>query len=266
MFLVDALRGLTPYSKAWRWQRETLKERIASPTLNHRDYLVCLEHSPVYTLGRSSKPSDLLCGGGGGESGSSSTSRVFDNARQAAALLGIDLHEIERGGKVTYHGPGQLVVYPLLHLREPFFKPDLHLYVYKIEEVVIKSLAKFGLPAERLKGFPGVWVRNRKIAAVGMNCSKWYTSHGFALNVNPDLEAFRRIVPCGINDRDVTSLAAELKAIATERGQGTNADLPSLDEVKEVVLSTFCSEFMCDLEDDDEQVEKMMAYSLQVKI
>ena len=191
---------------------------------------------------------------------SENTSGAFDNARRAAALLGVDLHEIERGGKVTYHGPGQLVVYPLLHLREPLFKPDLHLYVYKIEEVIIKALAHFGLTAERSKGFPGVWVRNRKIAAVGMNCSKWFTSHGFALNVNPDLDAFRRIVPCGINDRDVTSLAVELKAVESDMGQRENIYIPSVNEVKDVVLSTFCSEFMCDLEYDDEQVEKMMTY------
>jgi len=161
----------------------------------------------------------------------------------------------------------------MLHLREPFFKPDLHLYVHKIEEVIIKALAHFGISAERLKGYPGVWVRNKKIAAIGMNCSKWFTSHGFAINVNPDLDAFRRIVPCGINDRDVTSLEIELKlkenAITTTRttiissmkGENVNETskvFPGVNEVKDVVLVMFCQEFNCDLDIDTTQLEKMM--------
>jgi len=289
IYLLDAIQHATfpiSYSKAWKWQKEKIQERISSPFINHRDYLVCLEHKPVYTLGRSSKPSDLLFGkenieiqshdikSSSNQSSSGCTiSGIFDNARKAAALFGADLHEIERGGKVTYHGPGQLVVYPMLHLREPFFKPDLHLYVHKIEEVIIKALAHFGISAERLKGYPGVWVRNKKIAAIGMNCSKWFTSHGFAINVNPDLDAFRRIVPCGINDRDVTSLEIELKlkenAITTTRttiissmkGENVNETskvFPGVNEVKDVVLVMFCQEFNCDLDIDTTQLEKMM--------
>ena len=284
IYLLDAIKHATfpiSYSKAWNWQKEKIQERISSPFINHRDYLVCLEHKAVYTLGRSSKPSDLLFGKEHTErqsqnvnqSSGNTISGIFDDARKAAALFGADLHEIERGGKVTYHGPGQLVVYPMLHLREPFFKPDLHLYVHKIEEVIIKALAHFGISAERLKGYPGVWVRNKKIAAIGMNCSKWFTSHGFAINVNPDLDAFRKIVPCGINDRDVTSLEVELKlkeSLITTRtreettsssieGKKVYKDFPDVNEVKDVVLATFCQEFNCDLDIDTTQLEKMMS-------
>jgi lipoate-protein ligase B len=145
--------------------------------------------------------------------------------------------------------------------------------VHKIEEVIIKALAHFGISAERLKGYPGVWVRNKKIAAIGMNCSKWFTSHGFAINVNPDLDAFRRIVPCGINDRDVTSLEIELKLkeslITTTTRTTTIASMtrekvnetqvfPGVNEVKDVVLVMFCQEFNCDLDIDTTQLEKMM--------
>jgi lipoate-protein ligase B len=149
-----------------------------------------VEHPPVVTLGRRSQPRELLLD------------------RDALARQGIELHAIERGGKTTYHGPGQLVGYPILGLR------DLGLavprYVALLEHVLIEYLASLGLQASRRPGYPGVWVSGRKIGAIGVHVKRWVTMHGFALNLAPDLRHFQTIVPCGIDDAAVTSVAAEL--------------------------------------------------------
>lgn len=188
--------GVVPYSVAWGWQQALLANRIGgAPGADAlRDVVFFLEHTHVYTLGRAATRAHLL----------------FD---PASGAVDAEVHTVERGGKVTYHGPGQLVVYPLLSLGR--YVKDLHWFVRSIEEALIGTLGHFGLPAGRAAGYPGVWVEpgtrgERKIAQVGMNCSKWVTTHGLALNVSPDMRYFGHIVPCGIDDRPVTSMAAEL--------------------------------------------------------
>jgi len=209
--------GRVPYAAAWSLQQALHGERMATAGLRH--VLLFLEHTPVYTLGRSASPLDLL----------------FDPCAEA----GVEVHRVERGGKVTYHGPGQAVVYPIVDLRDPALKADLHWYVTGIEETIIRTIAGYGVPAVRMPGKPGVWVHEagapagrlpwRKIAAVGMACSKWVTYHGFAVNVGPglDMAAWGRIVPCGVGDADkgVTSLAAELRTA----GRGAEAEALKLD-------------------------------------
>ncbi|MEC4807340.1 MAG: lipoyl(octanoyl) transferase LipB [Jaaginema sp. PMC 1080.18] len=174
--------GIVPYQKAWDYQRSQLQKRIENPHLN--DLLILLEHPPVYTLG----------------TGATLDYLKFDPHNTTA-----ELHRIERGGEVTYHCPGQIVGYPILNLR--FYQQDLHWYLRQLEEVLIQVLKQYNLPAYRLKGFTGVWLENRKIAAIGIKVSRWITMHGFALNVNPNLSGFQQIIPCGIADKPVGSLA-----------------------------------------------------------
>ncbi len=173
--------GTVPYGEALEWQRELAEDRIAG-RLTH-DVLLLLEHPPVVTLGRNSHPANLL---------------------QPA---GIDLFEVERGGDVTFHGPGQLVGYPILDLRA--YKPDLHWYLRTLEQALIEALGVLGIVAERNPGFTGVWTRGKKIASIGIHVKQWVTWHGFALNVTTDLTHFDRIVPCGIHGVEMTSVERE---------------------------------------------------------
>ena len=201
--------GVVGYTEAWRWQQDMLRSRIegnASGSELLPDVVFFLQHHNVYTLGRAANKAHLL----------------FDPSEGS---VDAEVHTVERGGKVTYHGPGQLVVYPILNLAR--FTKDLHWYVRSIEEVIIATLGHFGIIADRAQGFPGVWVGDRKVAQVGMNCSKWVTTHGFAINVDPDMRYFGHIVPCGIDDRPVTSMAQELQRRV------------SVDEVKPVVARHF---------------------------
>jgi lipoyl(octanoyl) transferase len=174
---VDA--GLVPYGEAWAWQKLRLEERKRSPELFDLLYLV--EHPAVYTLGQAS---DL---------------RFVKFAPGECELV-----RIERGGEVTYHGPGQLVGYPILNLVH--YRQDLHWYLRQLEEVLIRTVGHLGLVGERVEGLTGVWVNGVKVAAIGIKVSRWITMHGFALNVCPDMAGFDRIVPCGIADRSVGSL------------------------------------------------------------
>jgi lipoyl(octanoyl) transferase len=156
------------------------------------DTLLLLEHPPVITLGVK-------------------TRGAFTNVRadhDALASRGVAVHETGRGGDVTYHGPGQLVGYPILDLKPD--RQDVHRYVRDLEEVLIRTAADYGLAAGRMTGLSGAWVGDRKLAAIGVRISRWVTSHGFALNVTTDLSGFDLIVPCGIADRGVTSLSALL--------------------------------------------------------
>lgn len=179
--------GRVPYTDALALQRTLVEERRAGRI---RDRLLLLEHDHVITLGTSAHAEHVLLDA--------------DERR----LLGIELFETGRGGDVTYHGPGQLVGYPILAL-EPD-RHDLHRYVRDLERVLIDALAGYGIDARRAAGLTGVWVERRKIAAIGVRVSSgWITSHGFALNVNTDLSFFDAIVPCGIPDRSVTSIAVE---------------------------------------------------------
>ncbi len=160
-----------------------------------REFILLVEHNPVITLGRHAKPENILF------------------REEELALRGIEMHRIERGGDVTYHGPGQLVAYPILNLEA--HKMGVRDYVEMLEEVVIRTLSEFGLKGERVAGTSGVWIdagteRERKICALGVKCSRYITMHGLALNVNTDLNGFRMINPCGFLDKGVTSMAAEL--------------------------------------------------------
>jgi lipoyl(octanoyl) transferase len=184
-------QGVVPYSVAWDWQRSLLEERIKDASLD--DVLLLLEHPPVYTLGQ----------------GASLEFLKFNPSEVA-----IEVHRVERGGEVTYHCPGQLVGYPILNLRH--YQQDLHWYLRQLEEVLIRLLASYGLKGDRITGMTGVWLEGRKVAAIGIKVSRWITMHGFALNVCPDLTGFGRIVPCGIADKPVGSLAQFIPGICVE--------------------------------------------------
>ena len=173
--------GSVPYAEALEWQRRLADDRIAR-RLDH-DVLVLLEHPPVVTLGRNSHAAHLL------------------------ERDGIEIHEVERGGDITYHGPGQLVGYPILDLTQ--YKQDLHWYLRTLEQALIDALALLEIPAERNPGFTGVWTCGRKIASIGIHVKQWVTWHGFALNVTTDLSHFDRIVPCGIQGVEMTSVKNE---------------------------------------------------------
>ncbi|MGE5655839.1 MAG: lipoyl(octanoyl) transferase LipB [Actinomycetota bacterium] len=188
--LID--EGLVPYQVAWELQHQLVQERRDRPELP--DVLILLEHPPVYTLGQGAKLEFLK----------------FDWRASDR-----EVHRIERGGEVTYHCPGQLVGYPILNLRR--YRPDLHWYLRQLEEVLIRVLAEFGLRGGRIPGLTGVWVEGRKVAAIGIKVSRWITMHGFALNVCPDLQGFQQIVPCGIPDKPVGSLAEWIPGIRLEQ-------------------------------------------------
>ncbi|HEY6809261.1 MAG TPA: lipoyl(octanoyl) transferase LipB [Gemmatimonadales bacterium] len=175
--------GLVPYREALERQRLLAEERIAG-TLPH-DLLWLLEHPPVVTLGRTS------------------------HAENVVRAEGLDVVEVERGGDVTYHGPGQLVGYPIIDLRQ--HRQDLHWYLRTLEQALIDALARLGIPAARNPGYTGVWTREggRKIASIGIHVKQWVTWHGFALNVTTDLGAFDRIIPCGIPGVVMTSVERE---------------------------------------------------------
>jgi lipoate-protein ligase B len=171
-------------------QRAAARARIAR-TLD-QDLLMLVEHPPVVTLGRSSKDAHLLA-----------------NPEQLKAR-GVEVFEVERGGDVTFHGPGQLVGYPIVDLKR--HKEDLHWYLRQVEETLIRALASFGLTGGRVPKYTGVWVGNRKIASIGVHARDWVTWHGFALNVSTELSFFDLIVPCGIPEVQMTSIERELDA------------------------------------------------------
>jgi lipoyl(octanoyl) transferase len=177
--------GRVDYDEAVALQREMVEERRANRV---PDLLLLLEHPPVITLGVRSEVSRANV--------------VATNERLAE--LGVAIHETGRGGDVTYHGPGQIVGYPILDLRPD--RCDVHKYVRDLEDVMIRTCADYGVSAGRIAGLTGTWVGADKIGAIGIRISRWITSHGFAFNVRTDLDHFKLIVPCGISDRGVTSL------------------------------------------------------------
>ncbi|MFL5483978.1 MAG: lipoyl(octanoyl) transferase LipB [Gemmatimonadaceae bacterium] len=180
--------GRLPYAEALELQRSIARDRI-SGAIQH-DVLLLVEHPPVVTLGRGTKEKNLV------------SSPEFLQSK------GLELFEVERGGDVTFHGPGQLVGYPIIDLKR--HRQDLHWYLRKIEEALINTLADYGIPGERNTAFTGVWTRGRKIASIGVHARDWVTWHGFALNVTTDLSYFDLIVPCGIDGVVMTSIAREL--------------------------------------------------------
>jgi lipoyl(octanoyl) transferase len=181
--------GRVPYAEALALQRSLVDERRAGRT---GDLLLLLEHPHVLTLG--------VRGDGG-------RSHILA-APDALAARDVEVHESGRGGDITYHGPGQLVGYPIIDLQPD--RCDVHRYVRDLEEVLIRTVADYGIEAGRVDGLTGVWVGREKLAAIGVRIARWVTSHGFALNVTTDLQYFDLIVPCGIADRGVTSLATLL--------------------------------------------------------
>jgi len=218
--------GLTDYKQAWDRQEELFGKTVSLKTAIRNqqqtvsaggeedeafitpNYLVFCEHPHVYTLGKSGKPEHLLLD----EKGLAEKRAVY--------------YPINRGGDITYHGPGQIVSYPILDL-DNFFT-DIHLYLRTLEEAVILTMAEYGLKGERYPGYTGVWLdpdneKARKICAMGVRCSRWVTMHGLAFNVNTNLDYFKNIVPCGIDDKDVTSMQREL---------GRHVDI---NEVKEIL-------------------------------
>lgn len=220
--------GLIDYKQAWDYQEEVLQSIVKVKTQNRQEpqqviatknYFLFCEHPHVYTLGKSGHGEYLL----------------IDDER--LKQINATYYKINRGGDITYHGPGQLVGYPILDL-DNFFT-DIHKYLRFLEEVIIQTLAEYGIVAGRYTGYTGVWLdadnplKARKICAMGVRCSRWVTMHGFALNVNTNLAYFDYIVPCGISDKQVTSLEKELgRAI-------------SLEEVEQKILHHFEKIFEC---------------------
>ncbi len=196
--------GLIPYSEAWSYQESLLQKtiaqkmeaRTAGSTITPNNYLLFCEHSPVYTLGKSGSSNNLLLN------------------EEMLKEQGVEFFKINRGGDITFHGPGQLVGYPIFDLDQ--FFTDIHKYLRYIEEAVIQTLAHYNIIAGRYEGYTGVWIdtdiphKARKICAIGVRCSRWVTMHGFALNVNTNLSYFNGIVPCGITDKQVTSIEKEI--------------------------------------------------------
>jgi lipoyl(octanoyl) transferase len=178
--------GMVPYTRALALQRALVEERRADRV---PDLLLLLQHPPVITLGVK------------GDGGRSNVVATDDRLER----LGIAIEETGRGGDVTYHGPGQIVGYPILDLKPD--RCDVHRYVRDIEEVMIRVCAEYGVAAGRIPGLTGTWIGSEKVGAIGIRISRWITSHGFAFNVATDLEHFRLIVPCGIGDKGVTSLS-----------------------------------------------------------
>ena len=215
--IVSAYVGRVPYADAWALQRRLadLRGQDLIP-----DVLLLLEHPPTYTLGRRGKPSNILLSPG-----------QLDEK-------GIEVFEVDRGGDVTYHGPGQLVGYPIMRL--DLQRPDIIKYVRMLEEALIRSLAGYEITAERIEGLSGVWIGNEKIAAIGVKFGR-VTSHGFALNVYTDMTFFEHIIPCGITDKGVTSMHL------------AGADPGSLGQVAATVIREFGEVFQrVPVEDDIE--------------
>ena len=221
--------GNVRYGAAWDFQTKLFERTVDQKLINRKtperaeettDHLIFVEHPPVFTLGKSGKEAHLL----------------VDQARLQEE--GIDYHPVNRGGDITYHGPGQIVGYPILDLDHYF--TDIHKYLRYLEDVVIKTLAEYGLTAGRSDGETGVWLDAgtplaRKICAMGVKASRWTTMHGFALNINTSLKHFGLIVPFGISDKQVTSLHLEL-------GREVN-----LEEVKDHLKKHFVVQFGCTL-------------------
>ena len=199
--------GVIDYKTAWDYQEKLLQENVAVKAALRNDpanadqnstknYFILCEHNPVYTLGKSGNMNNVLM----------SEAELSEN--------NIEFFRTNRGGDITFHGPGQIVGYPILDLEK--FYTDIGKYLRNLEEVIILTLAEYGIAAERSPGETGVWLepgvkgRERKISAIGVRCSRWITMHGFALNVNTDLSHFNNIIPCGISHKQVTSLEKEL--------------------------------------------------------
>ena len=200
--------GKLLYKKTWKYQKELLKKRSKNEI---NDTLILVEHEPVFTLGKNADENHIL-------------QNYPDN---------IKTYQIERGGDVTYHGPGQLVGYPILDLRN--YKKSISWYMRSLEQVIIDTLFDYNITANRKNGLTGVWYNNEKIAALGVRVSRWITMHGFSLNVNPNLNHYKNIIPCGIFEHGVTSMSNILNE---------NIDY---ENVKKTIIKKFFNQFKIDL-------------------
>ena len=223
--------GLQSYKPVWEYQERLLKETVTLKSANYEmpakerptfHRLLIVQHYPVYTLGKSGHVTNIL----------------IDETEMAAR--NIDYFKINRGGDITFHGPGQLVGYPILDLEK--FYTDIGRYLRSLEEVIIRTIAHFGLTGGRSTGETGVWLdadipgRERKICAMGVRCSRWVTMHGWALNINTDLAFFSHIIPCGIQNKEVTSMEKEL---------GVPVDF---NLVQQILLQEFAAVFGVEME------------------
>jgi lipoyl(octanoyl) transferase len=175
---------IEPYAKIWDLQRK-LQQKVIEE--RRHSFLILTQHPPVITLGKSGTYQNLLL------------------SKEQLQQKNIQFFEIDRGGDITYHGPGQLIGYPILDLEK--FKKDIHWYLRQLEQSIIETLEEFALHPKRIKELTGVWINNKKICAIGIKTTRWVTMHGFALNITTDLNAFQTIIPCGIQDKGITSLA-----------------------------------------------------------
>jgi len=219
-------RQRIPYADALAWQRQLRSahiETLRSGELPAEDTLLVMQHPPVLTLG---------------------TSSTLDNLRSDSPPF--ELFRTERGGEVTYHGPGQLLLYPVLDLRA--YRQDVDWYLRSLEEVAMRTVGSLGLPAHREQGLTGVWVEDAKVCAIGVKLSRWVTMHGLALNVHVDLDHFGHIVPCGIPDRPVTSIRKEHAARTLLVGT-SEADL--LERTQALLLRHFGDVFSANLREVD---------------
>jgi lipoyl(octanoyl) transferase len=223
--------GLVEYQEAWALQR-----RLAEACRERGElHLLLLEHPPTYTLGARGKQEHLLL------------------SEAALARLGASVHCVDRGGDITFHGPGQLVGYPILDLRR--WNQGPLWYVRSLEAVLIDALASFGIDAARMPGRPGVWAGRAKIASIGVHISRGITSHGFALNVDPDLTFFSHIVPCGLPDVSMTSMAEALQHRATNcAASAAHMPPPSVGDIQmpaviDTVVEAFARAFELEMED-----------------
>ena len=203
--------GVIPYAEAWELQRNIFEKRKEGKL---SDVLLLLEHPHTYTLGKVAKREHLLL------------------TDEQLVEREISVFDIDRGGDITYHGPGQIVGYPIISLNE--WNKDSHKYLRMLEQTLIDVLGEYEIIAGRKEQLTGAWVKERKIAAIGIKISSWITMHGFALNVNTDLELFNGIVPCGIRDKDVTSMSLETGGVV------------SIQKVKDSLISKFFANFAYD--------------------
>ena len=197
--------GLCAYDEVWNLQKEIQAQRIAGKS---EDTLLLVEHEPVYTLGKNADKNHLL-------------QHYPDN---------VQIFQIERGGDITFHGPGQLVGYPILDLHN--YKKSVSWYMRSLEQVIINTLQKYGIKGEQKEDLTGVWIKDKKIAAFGVRISRWVTMHGFALNVNTDMQYYEGIIPCGILKYGVTSMEKLL-----------NHEV-NMKDVKNTLISSFKNVFM----------------------
>ena len=197
--------GLSDYNDTWKLQKKLQSKRILGEI---EDHLLLVEHPPVFTLGKNA-----------------SKQHIINNSDDVSII------QTDRGGNITFHGPGQLVGYPILDLNH--YKRSITWYMRELEQLVIDVLDEYDIKASRKKGLTGTWVKDKKIAALGVRISKWVTMHGFSLNINPDLNFYKHIIPCGIKEYGVTSMA---KIMGNE--------VPSMDEIKTKMTKRFTKNFV----------------------